>query len=51
MHKQLAGKLDNIYRHDVVVTESMLEEGLSNLGDTTNLRRAFHKLVTGTTHL
>ena len=51
MHKLVAGKLDNIYRRNVVVTESMLEEGISNFGDTTNLRRAFRKLVTGTPNL
>jgi len=39
--------LERIYSYDLLLTKTMLDEGLSNLGDTTNLRRAIHKLVTG----
>jgi hypothetical protein len=39
--------MERIYSYDLLLSKAMLDEGLSNLGDTSNLRRAVHKLVTG----
>lgn len=40
--------LQRIYRRDIVASESMLEQSLSNLGDTSRLRHVVRKLVAGT---
>ena len=45
--KAAVGELERVYEYDILVSESMMEEGLSNLGDTINIRRAMHKLATG----
>ena len=45
--KAAVGELERVYNYDILVSESMMEEGLSNLGDTINIRRAVHKLATG----
>lgn len=39
---------ERIYKQGIIMSANMLEQGVSNMGDTTNLRRAFLKLVTGT---
>ena len=36
-----------IYQHNIIMSAAMLEQGVSNFGDTTNLRRTMLKLVTG----
>ena len=36
-----------IFAHDILLSPSMLEQGLSNLGNTQNLHRALLKLLTG----
>ena len=45
--KSQKSTLERIYSYELLLTKAMLDEGVSNLGDTTNLRRAMHKLVTG----
>ena len=40
--------LERIYSAPLILHQVMLDEGLSNLGDTRRLERAMHKLVTGT---
>ena len=39
--------LERIYSAPLILHQVMLDEGLSNLGDTRRLERAMHKLVTG----
>ena len=39
--------LERIYSAPLILNQVMLDEGLSNLGDTRRLERAMHKLVTG----
>ena len=36
-----------IYQQNIIMSAAMLEQGVSNFGDTTNLRRTMLKLVTG----
>ena len=47
LNKAIATELANIYHQDIVLSESMLEAGLSNMGDLVNIRRFVRRLVTG----
>ena len=42
-----AQELEAVYRKPVLLSTEMMEEGLSNLGDTRRLERAVFKLVNG----
>ena len=47
LNKAVVNELANIYRQDIVMSERMLESGLSNMGDLVNIRRFMRRLVTG----
>ena len=42
-----AALLRRIYEQDILLSANMMEQGVSNVGDTTNLQRTMLKLVTG----
>ena len=45
--KSIQEELENIYSYDIILSKSMLERGVSNIGDSEKLRAAVQKLVTG----
>lgn len=40
--------LTQTYKHDIVTSESMLRDGISNIGTLANMQKFVHKLVSGT---
>lgn len=49
--QSLEEDLERVYAYDILLPKAVLERGISNLGDTTNIRRAIHKLVNGETYI